>query len=169
MDNLNSQTLKTEFVSPDSCIFFSSGNGFLGVKLNGEEYKRIILTRATPLTGPDEYICISDVNKKELGIIENIAVFSEEQRELINAELSMRYYCPVITSIKSIKEKFGNFYFDVLIGEYKKSFTIKDLSKNIRYHGEGFDLIDVDGNRYTIRDFSKIEAKSRRKLEPYLY
>ena len=166
---ISPETLKTEYVSPAECVFFYVPGGFLGAKIKGEEHKRVILTRAMPLSMPGEYICITDVDKKELGIIESVSTFDDEQRKLIEAELDQRYFCPVITKIKSIREKFGNFYFDVLIGDYKKSFTVKDLSKSIRYHGKGFDLIDVDGNRYTVNDFEKTDSKSRRKLEPYLY
>ena len=118
---------------------------------------------------PNEYICISDIEKNEVGIIEKIADFSPEQQKLINSELSQRYYCPVIDKIESIKEKMGNFYFDVVIGGVKKSFAVKDITKSIRQHGDAIDVTDIDGNRYRITDFDSIEAKSRRKLEPYLY
>ncbi len=162
-------TLSTEYLTPAGCEFFKSENGFLGAVIGEERHERVILARALPLSCPDEYICISDVERKEIGIIEKISDFSGSQQALINEELNHRYFSPVITEIESIKEKFGNFYFDVLLGDLKKNFTVKDLTKNIRYHGEGFDLIDVDGNRYRIINFSEIPAKSRRKLEPYLY
>ena len=105
----------------------------------------------------------------ELGIIEKLSDFPPEQREMIESELSKRYFCPVITEIKSVREKFGNFYFDVMIGERKKNFTVKNITKNIRYHGSGFDIIDIDGNRYNIPDYSQISGKSRRNLDPYIY
>ena len=56
-----------------------------------------------------------------------------------------------------------------MIGDYKKNFTVKNLTKNVRYHGDGFDIIDVDGNRYRIDDYNAISKKSRRKIAPYLY
>ncbi|MBQ6542746.1 MAG: DUF1854 domain-containing protein [Clostridia bacterium] len=169
IQTISPETLKSEYVSPENCEFFALAHGFLGARIDGKEYKRVILSRALPLTEPDKYICICDVEKNELGIINDTSVFPEEQRKLIAQELSKRYFCPVITEIKSVKEKFGNFYFDVMIGDYKKNFTVKNLTKNIRYHGEGFDVIDVDGNRYRIPDFKAISPKSRRNLEPYLY
>ncbi|MBR0113463.1 MAG: DUF1854 domain-containing protein [Clostridia bacterium] len=166
---ISPDTLKAEYLSPDSCRFFRTEKGFLGAVINGTEYKRVVLARALPLSFPDDYVCISDIDKKELGIIEHISDFSEENQKLINEELSQRYFSPVITEILSIREKFGNFYFDVMLGDLKRNFTVKDLTKNIRYHEKGFDLIDVDGNRYRILDFDSIPKKSRRKLEPYLY
>ncbi len=168
-NTISPETLKTEYVLPENCVFSENANGFLAATVKGEEYKRVILTRTLPLTFPDDYICISDVDKKEIGIIEHISAFSQGQRELINKELGQRYFCPVVTSIDSIKEKMGHFYFDVSIGDFKKSFTVRDISKSIRQHGEAIDLIDIDGNRFRILDFAAIPAKSRRKLEPYLY
>ncbi len=166
---ISENSLKTEYLSKDECEFFATASGFLGAKIRGNEYKRVILSRAMPLTMPDSYICVYDMDFKELGIVENISDFGEEQSKLIENELSQRYFCPAITQIISVKEKFGNFYFDVMIGDFKKSFTVKNITRSIRYHGKGFDLIDVDGNRYRIEDYEKINSKSRRQLDPYLY
>ena len=168
-NTISPETLKAEYVNPEKCIFSVNPSGFLAAEIDGKVYKRVILTRTLPLSLPNEYICISDIEKNEVGIIEKIADFSPEQQKLINSELSQRYYCPVIDKIDSIKEKMGNFYFDVVIGGVKKSFAVKDITKSIRQHGDAIDVTDIDGNRYRITDFDSIEAKSRRKLEPYLY
>jgi hypothetical protein len=168
-NTISPETLRTEYVIPEKCVFSLNSSGFLSADIDGKEYKRVILTRSLPLSLPDEYICISDIEKNEVGIIEKISAFSPEQQKLINSELSQRYYCPVIEKIESIKEKMGHFYFDVVIGGVKKAFAVKDITKSIRQHGDAIDVTDIDGNRYRITDFASIEAKSRRKLEPYLY
>lgn len=168
-ETIKTETLETEFVSPETCVFFEAANGFLGVTLNGTRYGRVILTRALPLSAPDSYISISDVDKNELGIIRSVADFSETQQTLIKNELSVRYYCPVLSGIESIKEKMGHFYFDVTIGGKKKSFTVRDISKSIRMNDKHVDITDMDGNRYRINDLSAIPKKSRRMLEPYIY
>ena len=167
-NSITPETLGTEYVQPENCAFFANGS-FLGMTLNGKEYRRVILTRAMPLALPEKYICITDADGKELGIIEDISQFPEEQKVFMREELSRRYFCPEVSEITDIKEKMGHFYFDVLIGDYKKSFTIKDLSKSIRCINSQIILSDVDGNRFVIGDINKINKKSRRKLEPYLY
>ncbi len=167
--NITPETLKTEFLTPEDCEFFGAKGGFLGAKIRGETFRRVILSRALPLSKPEDYICVSDIERKELGIIEHTADFSEPQRKLIFAELSLRYYCPAIESIESVREKMGQFYFDVIISGKKKSFTVKDISKSVRMNGSEVDITDVDANRYRITDFAAIPAKSRRKLEPYIY
>ena len=167
--NITPESLQTQYVSPDACVFYLSDAGFLGVEIDGEKHDRVILKRALPFKDPDRYICITDVDKKELGIIEAVNAFSEKQQKLIANELRLRYFCPVITQILSIKEKMGHFYFDVKVGDYPMSFMIRDLAKNIRCTDEQIILTDVDGNRFLISDIGRIDKKSRRKLEPYLY
>ena len=168
-DTISPETLKTEYLSPADCVFFESDAGFTGADIKGQKYNRVILKRALPFVSPDDYICVSDVEQKELGILEHLSDFEESQQVLIRKELSLRYFIPVIMDILSIKEKMGHFYFDVKIGEITKSFTVKDLSKNVRTHGDNIDIIDIDGNRYRIEDINKISKRARRKLEPYLY
>ncbi|MBQ6065828.1 MAG: DUF1854 domain-containing protein [Clostridia bacterium] len=167
--SITPETLTTDYLDPKVCEFYEYNGCFLGMRLNGEEHNRVILTRALPLNDPDNYVCVTDVERKELGIIEHIADFSAEQQSLIRKELSQRYFCPDITSITAIKEKMGHFYFDVKVGDYPMSFTIRDLVKNIRCTEGHVILTDVDGNRFLISDLERIDKKSRRKLEPYLY
>ncbi len=167
--NITPDTLKTEFLTAEDCRFFTSPGGFLGAEIRGETHRRVILSRALPISQPEDYLCVSDVDKKELGIIEHLSDFPEDQQKLMREDLNLRYYCPAIDSIESIKEKMGQFYFDVKIGGKKKSFTVKDISKSIRANGDGIDITDVDANRYRIPDLASIPAKSRRMLEPYVY
>ena len=165
----NTGVLEVDYLSAENSRFATGPNGFLELEHNGKSYPRVILTRSLPLTEPDEFICVTDVEKNEIGIIKSVSDFDGEQRTAIKNELELRYFCPIVTSIVSVKEKMGHFYFDVMIGDRKKSFTVKDLTKSVRYHGKGFDLIDVDGNRYRIEDYDKISSKSKRKIDAYLY
>lgn len=169
MNVISPESLKTEYVSPETCVFSLNKSGFLCAEIDGKQYGRVILTRCLPLNFPLDYICISDIEKNELGIIEHVAAFSAEQQEFIKSELEQRYYCPSVSKITAIKEKMGNFYFDVEIGSFKKSFTVKDVSKSIRSHGNSIYITDLDGNRYKIDNFDSIPPKSRRLLEPYMY
>lgn len=168
-DGNKTGALKTEFVSPETCVFSVSDTGFLRVTLGGRVYPRVVLTRALPFSEPEKYIGISDVDRKEIGMIEDASAFSDEQRRLIENELSLRYYCPEVEEIRSIREKMGHFYFEVLIGGQEKRFTVRDISKSVRTLGQGVEITDMDANRYRIPDLSAIGRKSRRMLEPYIY
>lgn len=162
--------LSLEFLNPDECRFFRNDNGFLLLSLNGENKGRVKLTRSYPFSKPTEYICVTDLEDKEIGILRDISSLDKVSEELASNELATRYFCPTITEIKSIKEKMGHFYFETKIGDKAKNFTVKNITRNIRFADEDTLLIfDMDGNRFIMPEFSKTDVKSKRILEPYLY
>jgi len=150
--------------------FYRNKNGFLALKKGEQDYKRVRLARAVPLTDPFTYVAVNDTENKEIGIMKDLGGLPEEQRRLVVEELDGCYYCPVIEEIYSIREKLGHFYFDVRLKEVKRLFAVKDISRSIKQLDDGAIIInDVDGNRFLITDVDSIKPKSRRKLEPFLY
>lgn len=167
---MNHNKLSIKFLEPDKCKFSFNQNGFLVLCIDGEGKGRVKLIRSYPYSLTDEYICVHDIEDNEIGIIRDLKELDEASRNSANKELQNRYYCPTVTAVKGIKERMGHFYFDVVIDGKDKSFTVRDLTRNLRSANESTLLIfDIDGNRYIIPDQEKIEQKSRRLLEPYLY
>lgn len=165
---MNDNRLTVEFLKPEECKFSFNKNGFL--VMGTEEPVRVKLIKSYPYSLEDEYICVHDIEDNEIGIVRDLKELDEASRDAAYRELENRYYCPTVTSVKSIKERMGHFYFEVIIDGREKSFTVRDLTRNLRFANENTLLIfDVDGNRYIIPDHEKIEHKSRRLLEPYLY
>lgn len=168
MGELN--TTSVGFLDPQKCSFYINPKGFTALRIEDKDYRRVRLLRTLPLQRPFEYISVSDMDKKEIGIIRNVADFSPEQREIIEKDLAARYYSPNITEIYSVKEKMGSFYFDVSIDGFKKTFAVKDISRNIKVLDSGAVMLtDADGNRFIIPDIDKLKSKTRRQLEPFLY
>ena len=164
-------TLNMDFTAPHDVLFRRNAQGFLSLQLGGEIYPRVQLRRALPLTDPTRFICVADMDDNELALLEDITQLDEEQAELVAADLDMRYYTPVVTEIRSIKEKMGSYYIDLSIGEHKKNAAVKDITKNLRQlpGSSTVVLTDVDGNRYLIEDLNVVKKKALRLLEPYLY
>ena len=156
-------------LNEQNCIFSYNHNGLLQAKIDGQDAGRVKIVCTLPLTQPDAFLCVIGMDETEKGIIENISDFSGEQRAMIEEDIRLRYFCPVITEILSIKDKMGSFYFDVVIQGKKKNFMVRDLAKSIRQTNATVTITDIDGNRYKIEDIDAIHRKSRRKLEPYLY
>lgn len=162
--------LSLEFLSPEKCNFSFNQNNFLIMTLEEESKGRVKLIRTYPYSLTDEYICVHDLEDNEIGIIKTLADLDNDSREACIKELESRYYCPTVTTVKSIKERMGHFYFETIIDGKEKKFTVRDITRNLRYASENTLLIfDMDGNRYVIPEFEKIEEKSKRLLEPYLY
>ena len=156
-------------LNEQTCIFSYNKNGLLQAKIDSRDVGRVKIVCTQPLTHPDDFLCVIGMDDEEKGIIESIRDFTGEQRKMIEEDIRLRYFCPVITEILSIKDKMGSFYFDVVIQGKKKNFMVRDLSKNIRQTNATVTITDVDGNRYKIEDINAIHRKSKRKLEPYLY
>ena len=153
---------------------FEMKNGFLSlsVREEGEDksYGRVFLHRAFPHELLWEYISVTGEDGKEIGLIYSIDDFSDGVRELIVTEIKRKYYSPVIKSIKALKERYGFSYWKV-VGDDGRSFnfTMQDTFRNIIRTGEDSAiLIDVDGNRYTIKSITELDRKSYRKIELYL-
>ena len=167
---MSNDKLKIEFLKPESCVFSFNSNGFLIMTLDGELKGRVKLIRTYPYSLTDEYICVHDLDDNEIGIIRDLKELDQNSKESAEKELQDRYYCPTVTAVKSVKERMGHFYFQTVVDGKEKNFTVRDITRNMRFASDDTLLIfDMDGNRYIIPEFEKIESKSKRLLEPYLY
>lgn len=153
---------------------FEMKNGFLTLTVTKDgdkkNYDRVFLHRAFPHELLWDYISVTDEESKEIGLIYSIEDFDGDAKSLIIKEIERKYYSPVIVSIDSLKERYGFSYWKVT-GEDGKSFTftMQDTFRNIIHTGEdSIILMDVDGNRYTVKSISSLSRKSYRKIELYL-
>ncbi|MCL2059227.1 MAG: DUF1854 domain-containing protein [Oscillospiraceae bacterium] len=154
--------------------FYEGNGGFTGLRYNGQEYKRIQLRRAMPDRYPSEYISVADHEHKEIGMIRALTDLSDDQLRIVSDELNRRYYCPEILEIKSVRDKLGYVYMemDVIAGgeRHERSAAVNDVNKNIRMIGANRLIVfDVDGNRFIVNALDKLDRKSLRRLEPYMF
>ena len=157
----------TVWLSPENASF-TTRNGLLYAAVNGEE-KRVTLFRQFPFDLLWEYISVLDEEMREVGIIRNISSFDEETSVLLEKELKKRYYTVTVTAILSVKERFGNSYWQVRTDEGVVKFTLRDTMRSISsVNGTRVFFTDVDGNRYEIPDLSVLDVKSRKSLELYI-
>jgi len=155
-------------------VFTETKGGFLKLKYKDKEYPRVQVRRALPLASPDEYLSVADAENNEIGIIRNLNELSSEQRSLVEAELSRRYYSPNVLEVLTVKDQLGYVYFGMKVqgagDPVERTCAVKDVNRNIRMlSDDSVIMFDVDGNRYVIPSLKALPAKSRKKLEPYLF
>jgi len=162
--------VEIRYLRPAECRFERGRGGFLSLELDsGEKYERVNLHRAFPLSDCDSYISVRDSESKEIGIIESLREFDEATRRLITEELDRRYFAPVITSIRSIEEEFGYSYWDVMTDAGPRRFTVRRGHGSLLQIGDARVLVvDVDGNRYEIEDYTKLQSRHSRLVESLL-
>ena len=156
--------------------FYKNEGGFTGLRYDGQDYRHITLRRTLPIGRPMEYVSVADSKNNEIGIIKSVNEFSGSQFEIIIAELDKRYYCPEILEVKSVKDKLGYVYMELLLEvpnddkKHVRNCAVKDVNRNIRMlSDESLIIFDVDGNRYIISDLAKLDKHSVKKLEPFLF
>ncbi|MDF2699056.1 MAG: hypothetical protein K0Q49_612 [Haloplasmataceae bacterium] len=155
-----------KYLTNENTTFYKSNGGFIGLKSGETDYKRVSLIKAFPFSFSNSFISVRDKEKNEIGIIKNIDDFSSDTKLLFVEELERRYYLPVIDKINSIKEEFGYGYWDVLTNHGNKKFTIRrDNNSFINIKDKLILIIDVDGNRYEISDYTTLDEKSFKLIE----
>lgn len=155
-----------KYLIPEEYEFYKTEGGFLGLKDGEKDYGRVSLYRAFPLRYENFYISVRDQDQKEIGIIRDMKVFSGEALTNMEEELKRRYFLPYITKVHTIKQEFGYYYWNVETDKGAKSFMVRKESSNlISLANNRVLVVDVDGNRYEIKDYTQLDKKSFRQIE----
>ena len=157
-------------IDRENTSFFSSPTGLLMVKIPEKDYEgRAFLALAFPFETEEEYICVQNEEREELGMIRSLSLLEPATAELCRLELKKKYFAPKILKIVKLAERFGASYWDCETDCGLKKFTVRDPHRSILRLGEdrAF-VVDVDGCRYEIESLKGMDKKSHSKIELYL-
>lgn len=154
--------------------FSQESSGYMTLKLNGETYKKVNLTRLIPFVSKTKYISIAFENDekefREIGVIEDMSKLSEQQYKLVDEFLEFKYYMPEILHIFSIKDNMRGFIFvEIESTSGKKTLCIRDWYTNFRMLTKDLlYVIDADGNKYYAPNVDKLDKKSLANIEMFV-
>lgn len=160
----------TLLLTPENISFFLSANGLLMAKIPSISFEgRVFLARAFPFRTEDEYVCVQNEEKEELGMIRDLSSFDESVAQLLKKELVKKYFAPKIRKITKLSDRFGSSFWDCETDYGPLSFTVKDTSRSILRAGpDRVFVVDHDGCRYEIPSLAALDKKSLGKIEMYL-
>jgi len=191
-ENLFENERKSIALTPQNSVFKRSAGGLISLELTTidetvrdgahdvpqtktESFERIVIFRCFPVTNPDEFLSVREPDSKkmgrgkEIGMIRFMKDFPDEQQKLFLEELDRRYFSPEITKILSVKDKFGYLYWDAETNAGNMTFILNNPFSNIRTLEDGRIFIhDIDGNSFQIKDPSKLDPNSFKKIEIYV-
>ena len=157
------------FLNPKLLKFSRKGVSLSLMIKDGKTYPRVSLLRAFPLSHPQQLLSVRDEENNEIGLIANPGLLDAEAQRLIEAELERRYLIPVISGIKSAKERFGSVDWVMESDRGKCRFTTKNLRENVQRPAPNRIILnDVDENRYDIRDIDALSRESQALLFRHL-
>jgi len=167
---MNATGSDSEFLAPDRVTLWAGEGGRLRLTLHQDRsYLEVRAVRAFPLSEPDRFIGLLDAGNGDriIGLIADPKELDASSRECLMKSVDAHYFVPTITRICSLREEFGAAYFDVETDRGKRRFVARGLRDATQHLGDGELLIpDVDGNRYRIADWRRLDAQSRKFLMP---
>ncbi len=130
---------------------------------DGTFHSPVVTLRSFPVTDVNRYISIikDDRKREEVCLIEDIQHLTESSRWVLENALSKAYYKPFIIRLLSIERRSGGI--SVWKVETNKGEITIDLRRrdSVTDYDNGHLLIaDIDGNRYEIPNYYKMDEKS---------
>ena len=176
MEAETEQMLRLRYITKDNAVFSRTAGGFVSLDLNEsiapEHYDRIRVVRSFPFTDRNKYISIRTIDEKskEIGMIKDLEKdVTPETRKMLEEQMDIRYFTPVIKKINSIKDEYGHAYFDVETDQGPCKFVIYMNSSSVVNLSDVRLLIsDLDGNRFEIPDYTKLSARELKMLDLFL-
>jgi len=178
MEAETEEMLRLRFLNSGNTKFARTSGGFVSLDITegkdgeAEHYDRVRVVRSFPFTSPNTYISIrtTEEKSKEIGIIRDIAKdVSKETRAMLEEQMSLRYFTPVITKINDIREEYGHAYWDVVTTEGPCKFVIyMNSSSVVSLSDVRLMISDLDGNRFEIPDYTQLTPGELKKLDLFL-
>ena len=131
---------------------------------NGKEHPEVRPVMGFPLTDTDQFVALIQMNNgrkgEEIGLIEDVKKLDSKSRKILRKELKREYFMPRILKINRLRENHGIMKFDVETEKGRRQFETR-YKEDIRKMPGGRVLIkDADGNRYEIKDYTRMDARS---------
>ena len=141
-------------------------------KINGSDRERVGIfevKRAFPFEKEEEFLILLSEDGKDLGFIRHLEDRTPLERQILQKELSRRYFMPQITKILKVTERFAFSYWKVITTSGTVEFSVRDTYKSLIHLGRRIIVTDADGNRYDIRDVDALDKDSKKKIDLYLW
>ncbi len=179
-----------KIIDPQKVILHRDSFNELKLTVDGnDEYADVKILRVFPISDPQHYICFKGVKKdeeeaeepkeddapshsgpraQEIGIIRDIRELESNSRVIVEDELEKMYFIPQITRIIRIKSERGSYKWIVETNRGEREFEVRHQGDLRIIPTNRVILRDVDGNRYEIPNYSRLDKSSRAMLEKYM-
>lgn len=155
------------YLDINQTVFNTAPDGTLRVVIANDRCgMRVETLRAFPLTHPEEHIVLRDGAGKEIGVLRDLKTLGEPAQTLLHEQLKRRYFLPVVTSIRSVTERFGSSVWELETDRGSCSVTTRQMNEAVfEVEPNRFLITDVENNRYEIKNLAALDAASRARFQ----
>jgi len=125
------------------------------------------IVRAFPISAPTGPVSIVGSEGDELAWIESLEAVEPALLKLLEGELAVRDFLPVIERIESVSDG-EPAEWTVVTDRGRRRFTVEHADDIIRLPDGSAVITDTFAIRYSIRDLSRLDPRSRRLFEKTL-
>jgi len=148
--------------NPERLDLFYAPAGRLRLTTEDRSYLAVKPAWAAPLSHPGRYLALLDGKGKQIAMFPDVSKLSDENRKILEDELHHRYLTGTIHKVLDVKYELGVTYWHVATDRGDREFVTQSLHENAQWLGDQHLLIiDVDGNRYEIKDVTTMDQRSR--------
>ena len=162
-------------LTPENAVFSVGNDRMLHLSINEQDQQSVGIRQMFPVSNPDKFLSVHN-EKEEIGVIEDLSNFSDDQQRLIRTETEHQYFVPIITEIIEIKDDFSYFRWNTLTDRGPREFYVKGHTENMRRRkGQAGSMqiqdncrifiTDIEDCKYEIPDYRKLPKSSLRFLE----
>ena len=163
-------------ITAENTVFQRTEGGFVRMDYtdpegNHKQYPRVSVHRCFPFSDPGHYISIREpeADGREIGLIEDLYALPKEMRAMLEEQMALRYFPPVIQKIHSIKEENGFSYWDTETDRGACRFTVRMGGGSVYAIGKDRYLVtDLDGNRFEIPELGRMSARELKMLDLFV-
>ena len=124
------------------------------------------IKRAFPTSNPREFLSIQDGSGTEVGVIRSLEGMDQDSAQRFDEELERRYFTPVISEIRDLRQEAGMWKFVVDTQRGSTDFFVRNWRDSAHEVTVNRWLIQtVDGARFEIKDVEALSPKSRKFLD----
>ena len=164
-----SDLIQLRYLEPGKLRFFKAG-ATLRVTLADEfSCLQATVVRIFPLTNPDRYFSVRDGGGNEVGILTSLEGLDPESLAYVHAALVRHYMVARLKKVIKVQERFGIVEWDVETDRGECRFSTRDLRDHVlRLPSHHYMLVDVDGNRFEVKNLLELDEASQTALLRHL-
>lgn len=142
-----------------------ASSGLVLTLADGRSVSDVQVVRAAPLSAPDGFIAFLDAGGHEVCLVRDLSDLPPESRTLVKQELQARYLISAIQKVRAFRREGGTLYLQVETDRGGKELVVQHSDESVRWLDDhSLLLIDVDGNRFELRDLNALDRASARIL-----
>ena len=135
---------------------------------DGTLHPGVVPVRAFPLAAPDEGISLVSTGGHEVGWVANLQAVPDALRALLQEELALRDFIPVITRLVSVSSFGTPSVWTVQTDRGDTSFVLKGEEDIRRLSRSTLLIAGGQGVQYSVPDMGALDRGSRKLLERFL-